>query len=222
MFKKYIVAIQFIAIVVILFTANWPEIKQILSDIFPYGEVAIPAGIFVMLFQILVYVYNNYLWRRLPDTLWLGGRWIYKTTRAKKTENGVDLSEFAYGTFEIEHTIDKICIKNGRAWDYRTPPDFDKCEAIWDADIVILLPDKKKVVIVVNVISEGSIRKNQYIELEIVSNDKMQGVVWGILDPDGEYAYGYTEIIKIGDYPIEKASEIAYQRFVSKINKRGF
>ena len=216
MIKKYIAAIQFIAIAVILFTANWPEVKQILSSIFPYGEIVIPAGIFVMLFQILVYVYSNYLWRMLPGTLWLGGQWIYKTNRAKKTKDGVDLSEFAYGIFEMVHTIDKIYIKNGRAWDYRTPPDFDKCEAIWDADTVVLFPDKKKLIIVGNVISEGKVKKNQYVELDIVSNDRMEGVVWGILDPDGEYAYGYTEIIKISDCSRGEAAEIAYQRFCSK------
>ena len=214
MIKKYVAAIQFIAIVIILFTANWPEVKQILSSIFPYGEIVIPAGIFVMLFQILVYVYSNYLWRRLPGSLWLGGQWIYKTNRAKKTENGVDLSEFAYGIFEVVHTIDKIYIKNGRAWDFRDPPDFDKCEAIWNADIVVLLVDKKKLVIVGNIISGGRERKNQYVEVDIVSDKKMEGVVWGILDPNGEYAYGYTTFIKISDSPREDAAKVAYQTFV--------
>lgn len=210
--KRDLAIIQFLAVSVILFTANWPKIKQFLSNIFPYGEIIIPAGSFVILFQALFYIYIHYGWRSLPNTVWLGGQWIYKTNRAKRTEDGVDLSEYAYGIFEIIHTADGLFIKNGRAWDYKEPPDFNKCEAVWEADIVVYR--NGKLWMIGNVISEGRIQKNQFVMLDVISNHEMQGVVWGILDPDGDYAYGFTEMKKIGSRSRNDAAELARRTYV--------
>jgi len=220
--KRDLAVLQFIAVVVILFTASWSKVRQFLSPFFPYAEVVIPAGAFVLLFQALFFIYSRFLWVLHPQTTYLGGQWIYKTSNAKQRNfdhASLDKrSQYFYGVFEVIHTADELHINNGEAWYCGEPPSFTNRRVFWKSDAIVHRDEKLWIVASATGEDKSRSHLTQLAELAVIrrnSQIEMKGTIWGVADPDGEYAYGFTEIKKISNRPREDAAREAYRIFGS-------
>lgn len=218
--KRELAVLEFIAAAFVSFTASWPEVRQFLSGVFPYADVAIPAVAFVLSFQVVYFIWARWLWKYHPDTTYLGGQWIYKTRNVKKIDvDPVPLDNPSqYGVFELIHTIDKILIHNGKAWDCGESPSSENIKAIWKADAVVYWDEN--LWIIANVIGDEPPRSHQTQLATLTvgrggSQIEMTGKIEGVADPDAEYAYGFTEIKKISNRPQEDAAKVAYRIFGS-------
>ena len=210
--KRDLTALQFMAVVVIIFAASWPEVRQFFSHAFPYADVVIPAGAFILLFQALFWAYSHYLWKLHLGTTYLGGQWIYKT---KKNELNED-NQFSYGVFEVMHTADKLLMKHGEVWDSQKSPHFENRDATWESNAIIY--QDEKLWVVSTVIADDASQSRQLALFDVIrrkSQIKMGGIIWGVADPDGEYASGFTEMRKISNHPRSDAAREAYQTFRS-------
>ena len=220
--KRDLAVLQFIAVVVILITASWPGIRQFLSHVFPYGEVAIPAVAFVFLFHGLFFIYTRYLWKLHPDTAYLGGQWIYTAKNEKKTykektdddpASSDKHSQSSYGIFEVRHTADKLLVRNGKVWDCKEPPDFDKIESTWESVATIYLD--RKLVSMGNVTADDFSQATQFAALDVIrekSKIGMDGKIWAFPVPDGVY-YGSAKMKRIDKCSQEEAAQKAYKTF---------
>jgi hypothetical protein len=214
------IIVQIIAVAVTFFTASSPDIRQFLSHVFPYGGIIIPAGTF-LLFQASFFIYTRYLWKLHPHTKYLGGQWIYKTN-AKQTDSdpaSLDVhSKSFYGVFEVIHTTDKLLVNHGEAWYCNEVPSFENKQAIWESDAIIYRDEKLWIVASVTGNGTSRSRLTQLAVLTVSrrgSQIKMEGIIGGVADPDGEYAYGFTEMRRISKCPREDAAQEAYRKYGS-------
>ena len=208
--KRFLVMTQSIAVAIILLAANWPEIRRFFP--FPYANMVIPAGIYLVVFKASLSLYEKYIWKR--HIMCLNGQWIYKTFKRKGSK------EFEYGSFEFIHTPYELVIKNGKSWYFENPPDVEEIEARWESEAIAY--EGKKLWIVGKGITqeEGTpgkfslLQKYELMRLNVNNQNNIDGVVFGVADPEGKYAFGDTEMKKISECPNENAPEIAYQTFV--------
>jgi hypothetical protein len=217
--KRELSVLQFIAALIITFAVSWPEVRQSLSQTFAFADIAIPAFAFVLLFQVLFFIYTRYLWKLSTHPMYLGGQWIYRTTNAKREENDPSLSkdrtQSQYGTFNIMHTPFTLSISQGEAWSCGKTPNSEK-SAIWNSEAVVL--QNKKLWIVANVTGNDpdNSRQVQLADLTITQKGQLieiDGTIWGVADPDGKYAYGTTEMRRIGEDLKSSPAEEAYRIF---------
>jgi len=118
--------VQFISAAVIVAAASQQSIVTFLSGIFPFGEIALPAVVFVILYRLLLKVYEAALWPYIHRRRYLGGQWIYQLhnhTTGKKL----------YGVFEIEHRIDGVRVKEGSVWFCGKRPFPDNQRGVWES-----------------------------------------------------------------------------------------
>ena len=221
--KRDLAVLQFIAVVVILTAASWPEIRHFLSHIFPYAAVVIPAGMFVLLYQTLSFIYTHYLWKLHPGTTYLGGQWIYRTNKKKDNKKqtdsdpaSLDLSkECFYGIFEVIHTADKLFVANGKGWYCNEAPSFENTRVMWNSSTIVQR-DNMLWVVAGDIATDEPNRTGltQLLVLTVKSKTEMEGTVRSVADPD-EYVYGLTKMIKISNRPRGNAAQEAYRIFGS-------
>lgn len=210
--KRDLAVLNFIAAVVILFAASWPGIRQILSHVFPYGDIVIPAGAFVFLFHGLFFIYTHYLWKLHPDTPYLGGQWIYQTHNAKQTDSDPASSDKQYGIFEVTHTTDELRIYHGEAWSTGMDPDREGSICEWDADAIVYRKNEK-----LGIVGSVDEQQPQFGTLTVVRREyeiEMSGIIWRVADQDTVY-HGRTKMKKIGDRPRKDAAQIAHRTYGS-------
>jgi hypothetical protein len=213
--KRDLAVLQFIAVVVIFFTAICPGVIQFFSHYIPYAEVVIPAGAFVLLFQALSLIYTHYLWKLHPGTAYLGGQWIYqtvnKTKNEKKTDDDPDSSDKQYGIFEIIHTTDELRIYHGEAWNTGTNPSVVDSVCEWVADTIVYRNET------LGIMGSVDTQQTQLGKLTVIrreSETEMTGTIWRVADQDTIY-HGHTKMKKIGDRPRKDAAQEAYRIFGS-------
>jgi hypothetical protein len=215
------VIIQFIAASIISIAANWPQIRYFLSQFFPHADVAIPAGAFVMLYQILFFLYSKYLWRYHPALIYLGGQWVYRTSEAETTpKDSTQLCKQGnsfYGVFEIIHTPDKVSIPYGEVWYCGKPPDEKNRRSYWQSSSINY--DGETLWLIGKVIGNDSRSEHKQILIATIARREgkleMNGTVWGVADPDGKDAFGFTIIKKISNRSRRDAAQEAYRIFGS-------
>ena len=217
--KRDLAVLQFIAVAVIFFTASWPRVRQFFSHAFPYAEVVIPAGAFVLLFQALSFIYTHHLWKLHPGTTYLGGQWIYRTEKQTAFDPASSdvRSEWFYGVFEVIHTADKLLVNHGKAWHCNEEdPSFENTTVIWNSSAIVY---RDNMLWIVGDIASDDPSRPRLAQLAVLTVSRreseiaMDGTIWGIADLDGEYAYGFTETKKISNRPRKDAAQIAHRKY---------
>ena len=101
--------VQTIAVISILLAANSTIITNLFSKLTPSLAIIIPACVFVLLYKVLMFTYQNILWKKIHHKENFSGSWLFFTTDA----NG---KMKAYGKFIIEHSHKSIKLIEGVSW----------------------------------------------------------------------------------------------------------
>jgi hypothetical protein len=101
--------LQTITVISILLAASSSTITSMFSKLSPSLAIIIPAGIFVLLYKAVIFIYKHLLWKKIHKDKNLSGLWVFFTT---DSENKLK----AFGKFYINHSSDELNLIEGKSW----------------------------------------------------------------------------------------------------------
>ena len=207
--KSELTSIRIIGSVIIFLAINWPIASPFLDQFFklpPYVDMALSAGTFIFLYQLLIWLYIRYFWRYQQHNL--GGMWAYRIYDGEH-ESG---NPWFYGIFEMIYTADELKVITGTTWPSGKEPDMDNINSTWKSE-AIMHQDR---VLWFEAVATEPPYPIQLMTLSIErkgSQITMSGVIKGVLDSRGERAFGHIIITKIPKHLRADAEKIAYERY---------
>lgn len=122
------------ACVIVLAMLN-DRIQAALGALFPGAHIAVPVGAFVLVYRLLVLLYDKLCWPIIHRENYIGGRWIYSL------HNHVTGKQL-YGVFVVHQGLGGTILREGAVWFTGGPPDNNNQRGSWHSRIAMVHNDE--------------------------------------------------------------------------------
>lgn len=129
-------ALQILTTLVIVLALKVDAIVAFLANAGLITQIAIPTVTFVLIYQVLVHIYDAMLWPYVHRHNYIGGKWIYAL------HNHVT-DKHLYGVFVVRQGLDGTQITEGAVWfTGALPAEPDAQRGAWQSTIAAVRDDE--------------------------------------------------------------------------------